>query len=236
MEIAICDDNKLFILELEQQLHALAMPLAISTFSNYDAFLLTVEEGRQYNVILMDIEWDERRNGMDIAEELYKLSPSTKIIFITGHGALFSQRIFLRKTNLSGFLTKPIDIKLLQANLQKVSDALVHDEQSALVLRQRGAPVSILHREIVYIESSGHTIEVHTVSETVTVYERLEQILAQLPLGFYQCHKSFVVNMAQIRRFESTDILLKNGERVPISRARYAQTKDAYFAYMGQSF
>lgn len=236
MQIAVCDDNKRFLEEIEAQLAALPMVANISTFSNFDTFLFSVDEGKQYDAILMDIEWNRERSGMEIAEELYKLCPESKIIFVTGHSDRFSQQIFLHKSNLSGFLTKPVDTELLRANLQKVADALPFGEQPALVLRQRGAPVSIPCREIFYIESSGHTIEVHTAGDTVTAYERLESVLNMLPAGFSQCHKSYIVNMAQIRRFESSDILLKNGEQIPVSRARYAQTKEAYFSYMGQSF
>ena len=58
----------------------------------------------------------------------------------------------------------------------------------------------------------------------------------QLPKGFFQCHKSFVVNMRQIRRFQSPDILLKGGQKIPVSRNRYAQVKNAYFQFMGELF
>jgi len=68
------------------------------------------------------------------------------------------------------------------------------------------------------------------------VYERLSNIAKALPAGFYQCHKSFIVNMSQIRRFITNDILLKNDSRVPVSRAKYSETKEAYFGYMGQKF
>jgi len=236
MQVAICDDNKLFLEGFEKQLQRIPFISTIFSFSDYNTFLFSIDEGRQYDAILLDIEWEQEHTGMDIAEELYKLCPQAKIIFVTGHGDRFSQRIFLHKANLSGFLTKPVDPELLHANLKKVADAIPYQEQPVLLLRQRGAPVSIPLREIFFIESQGHTIEVHTAGETVTAYERLDTILQTLPVGFCQCHKSYIVNMGQIRRFESTDILLKNGEAVPVSRARYAQMKETYFNYMGQSF
>jgi hypothetical protein len=40
--------------------------------------------------------------------------------------------------------------------------------------------------------------------------------------------------MSQIRRIQSGYILLKNGGLVPVSRARYAGMREAYFNYMGQ--
>lgn len=236
MQIAVCDDNEMFLQEIREQLQTLSLVGNIFLFSNLNAFLFSIEEGKRYDVILLDIDWNRDRVGMEVAEELYKLCPETKIIYVTGHNDRYIQHIFLYRANLNGYLTKPVDMELLQANLQKAAAELPYQEQPALVLRQRGAPVSIPWREIYFIESRGHTIEVHTGEETVIAYDRLGNILRSLPVGFYQCHKSYIVNLRQIRRFQASDILLKNGERVPVSRARYTGTKEAYFSFMGQSF
>ena len=235
MEVALCDDNKQILETIEKQLQMLDVADNIYTFSDLDAFLFSIDGGKRYDVVLMDIEWGEKAAGIDVAAELYKLCPETPIIYITGHVEL-SQHIFLNSSNLSGFLTKPVDIELLRAYLQKITDAIPYGKQPSLVIRQKGATVSIPLREIFFIESQGHTIQVHTIGETITTYERLENIMRSLPIGFYQCHKSYIVNMNQIRRFQSTDVLLKNGESVPVSRARYSETREAYFDYMGQRF
>jgi len=236
MEIAVCDDNHLFLEEIRKQLETLPMIENTCLFSDLNTFLFSVDGGKRYDAVLMDIDWDQDTSGMDVAEELYRLSPETKIIYVTGYSDRFSQHIFLYRANLSGYLTKPVDMELLRANLRKVADTLSFQGQPSIVLRQRGVPISIPLREIYFVESRGHTIEVHTAGETVIVYESLENILRSLPAVFFQCHKSYIVNMSQIRRFQSTDILLKNGETVPLSRARYAKTKESYFNYMGQSF
>ena len=235
MEIAICDDIKLILKDIEEQLKTLEMADNIYTFSDLDTFLFSIDGGKRYDAVLMDIEWGEKATGIDVAAELYRLCPETKVIYITGHIEL-SQHIFLNRSNLSGFLTKPINTELLRANLQKVADALPHEEQPSLVIRQKGVPVSIPYRNIYFIESQGQTIQVHTVDEIIIAYDRLENVMRSLPAGFYQCHKSYIVNMSKIRRFQPNDILLKNGERVPVSRAKYNQTKEAFVSFMGQTF
>lgn len=236
MEIAICDDNELFIAGLKEQLQTLQMAENIITFSNLDTFFCSVEGGKRYDVVFMDIEWGKDVAGMDAAAELYRLSPDTRVIYVTGRVDRYSQHIFLHRANMSGYLTKPVDGELLKANLQKVADDLPLGDQPVLVLRQKGAPVSIPLREIYFIESSAHTVSVHTEDDTVTAYERLETIMHTLPTGFFQCHKSYIVNMSRIRRFQASDILLKNGERIPVSRSKYNETKEAYFSYIGQKF
>jgi DNA-binding LytR/AlgR family response regulator len=61
-------------------------------------------------------------------------------------------------------------------------------------------------------------------------------IMQSLPAWFVQCHKSYIVNLRQIQRFGTNDILLKNGNAVPVSRAKYKQTKEAHFNFVGGTF
>ena len=236
MQIAICDDNHLFLERFRVQVGELGLARKIDCYSTLKQFIYSLDDGIQYDAVLMDIDWKQDETGMDAAEKLYQLSPQTKVIYITGYNDRFSQQIFLYKANLSGYLVKPIDTGLLQANLTKVKKTLEDQEEPLLTLSSHGKPLSLPCRDILYLESLGHTVNIYTQEETITVYQRLEKILPMLPGGFIQCHKSFVVNMRQIRRFQPPDILLKNGVLIPVSRKRYAETKEAYFRFMGQTF
>lgn len=236
MQIAVCDDNTGALAELERQLRLLDRVEGVACFSSLEAFLLSVEEGRRCDAVLLDIDWEGRDEGLDAAERLARLSPRTRIIFVTGYNDRFSQQIFLRGATPSGYLVKPVDQKLLEACLEKAASELVLEEEPALVVRSRGGVLSIPAREILYLEGSGHNVFIHTLRERLDIYGRLDAVQRDLPPGFCRCHKSFVVNMAHIRRFQQPDILLKTGAAVPVSRARYAQAREDYFRFMGQTF
>ncbi|MDR2615258.1 MAG: LytTR family DNA-binding domain-containing protein [Oscillospiraceae bacterium] len=236
MQLAVCDDNKYHLLEMKEKLSQLTMVENAYFFSELPLFLDSIEDGRSYDAVLMDIEWGHGKTGMDAAEELYKLSPETKIIYVTGHSDKYSQHIFLRDANLSGFIAKPVDIEILASNLNKIASAIPLGDEPSLVVRRGGALISIPFREIYFIESYKHTVTIHSVREAVVSYERLDRITQSLPAGFYQCHKSYIVNMRQIQRFQSDEILLKNGKSVPVSRSKYNETKDAYLRFIGQTF
>lgn len=236
MLIAVCDDNEGALAELERQLRQAAQVESVSCFTSLEAFLCCVEEGRRYDAVLLDIDWAGRDAGLDAAERLAELCPRTRIVFVTGYNDRFSQQIFLRGATPSGYLVKPVDQTLLEACLEKLAAELLLEEEPALVVRSRGGVLSIPAREILYLEGRGHNVLIHTVREDVAIYERLDGICDALPPGFCRCHKSFVVNMAHIRRFQQPDILLMSGAAVPVSRARYARAREDYFRFMGQTF
>jgi DNA-binding LytR/AlgR family response regulator len=236
MQIAVCDDNKLHLLDMKEKLSLLPIVENTYLFSDLTLFLSSIEDGHSYDAVLMDIDWGGGKTGMDAAEELYKRSLKTKIIFVTGYSDKYSQYIFLRDANLSGYIAKPVDIEILEANLNKVASAVALNEQPSLVVRKNGALISIPLHEIYSIESYKHTITIHSTRNDIVSYERLDKITGALPAGFYQCHKSYIVNMRQIQRFQSDEILLKNGKTVPVSRSKYNETKEAYLNFMGTTF
>ena len=236
MQIAVCDDNVTFLREIEGQLTSLPMAENVFLFPDVEPFLHSVRKGKKYDAVLMDINFQQEMTGMDAARELFSLCPSTKVIYVTGDIG-YSQQVFLHRANLSGFVTKPVDTQLLQANLQKVSESLQLGEEPTLMLRQGNTAVSIPLREIYHIESKGHTVNVLTGNgETVIAYDRIANIISSLPAEFTQCHKSYIVNMRYIRRFEPNTVIMKNDMSIPVSRSKYNKTKEAYFRFIGRTF
>lgn len=233
MQLAICDDDRVFLERFRAQVESLGLTRRIDCFSALDAFLGALEDRAQYDAVLMDIDWQQEAAGIDAAETLHRLCPRTRVIYVTGYNDRFSQRIFLQRSNLSGYLVKPVDSALLRANLEKAAAAA---EEPTLTVSVGGRPVAIPCRELVYLESLGHTVGIHTHKEVITVYERLDRLALRLPEGFLRCHKSFLVNMRRIRRFQAQEVLLDTGAAIPLSRSRSAGARAEYFRYMGMTF
>ena len=233
MKIALCDDNHLFLNEMQEQLQSISVVDSVQSFEELEDFLDTVRGGTAYDAVLMDIDWNRNKSGIQAAEELYRIAPDTKVIYVTGYTECFVQQVFLHKANLSGFLSKPVEQTLLQQNLDKVKQNMTEQEER-LVIRSNGALFHIPVQDIHYIESQGHTVLIHTEKETITAYEKLNNLFEQLPESFCQCHKSYIVNMHHVRRFQGGKVLLKSDHVIPISRSRNAEAKERYFSFIGQ--
>ena len=235
MRVAICDDESIALEMLHEQLKEIREITQIRTYLASADFLLSVENGERFDLVFMDIDWKEEKTGIDFAADLLKLSPLTQIIYVTGYNDRFSQQIFLKNANLCGFLVKPVNMDTLLQLLEKAKEKMVLQEEEKLVVKGSGIIHAIPYQEISYFESAGRKLVIFTLDGKIEIYEKLDDLRKRLPEGFLQCHKSFLVNMNHIRRIDKKHILLKSGAEIPISRAKYAETRERYFRYMGET-
>ncbi len=235
MRIAVCDDEITILEILQKQLEELPQVSQTLVFSVAERLFRALERGCQFDVVFMDIDWKKEKNGIDFAEELLRISPNTQVIYVTGYNDRFSQQIFLKKANLCGFLVKPVQAEMLEALLEKAKKNIEKQETEKLLISQNGVVYAFPFRDITYFESAAHRLAVHTADGCLFFYGKLEMVKQQLPPCFFQCHKSFLVNMDYIRRIDKRSIFLKTGEEIPISKVKYAETRTAYFRYMGDT-
>lgn len=83
----------------------------------------------------------------------------------------------------------------------------------------------IYQDEIAYMESQGHKVNFHLSlgmsMRILTAHTTIDAMQMQLnPYRFVRPHKSFLVNCSYIDRIEPGNILMQNGDRIPISQSR----------------
>lgn len=235
MRIAICDNEKGALESLRSLVETSSYVNHVHSFLSLEELREAIEFGAHFDLVLLDIEWNLPSNGIDFAAELYPISPSTQIIYVTGYNDRFSQQIFLKPANICGYLVKPVERELLFQLLAKAWKTAEEWEEQKLLVQQKGVLHAIPLRKIYYLESRGHQVTVHTAEDRILCYDRLESMKDRLPEHFLQCHKSYLVNLDNVRRVERNRMVLKNEEEVPISKARYAQARTAYFRYAGEN-
>ena len=231
MKVAVCDNNAAFLAGMADLPRRHAAIAQVALYDSAENFLTSVAEGEPFDLVLMDLDWGAEHTGLDYAEQLYRLAPHLPVIYMTGYNDRFASHVLLHKTNLAGYLTKPLDNDLLDRYLQKIS--AFRATGHTLTFQQQGFPMTVIVPRIVYLESSNHTVIIHTDTVNYKVYEQLNAIAARLPDGFVQCHKSYLVNMHWIQRMEPGHLVLTNGCTVPISRSCAARTRETVFAFLG---
>ena len=200
-------------------------------YQNLEDLSAALKSGITYDLILMDIEWDQStENGIQFAAQYNLLSPQTQFIFVTAYNDKYSQKIFWETINLCGYLVKPVQKENLEKLLDKVRDKIFSSE--ALMVQHGGTTEKIPSSQIRYLESKAHQIVIHTLSGEVTIYEKLDVYEKKLHKDFVRIHKSFLVNMRYIRRIEMKEVTMQDGTVLPVSKARYSASRDKYFRFM----
>ena len=84
--------------------------------------------------------------------------------------------------------------------------------------------------DILYGQYLDHVMTVYTCSGAYRTRQSFQDFTAQLPHTgrFHVCGRGLVVNLSHVARVLDSELLLKNGERLPFSRSRRREVREAY--------
>lgn len=207
----------------EHKIHA-----SIKQFSNEKDFLGTLSAER-YELVFLDIFMQDS-DGTLTAKKLKKLNPRCQIIFSTTS----------REHAVKAFRLHALDYLLKPYTYAQLEDAMGRFEQAAgkfahyIELKEGRFMTRILITDILYVDYHNHYIQVHTPQRIVRSYMPFGEFSPMLsPYGqFLWCYRNCMVNMDYVDTWESHDFILKNGERVPISKSQKKEIIQTYANYI----
>ena len=232
MVVSICDDNSVLIEELKDTLNRDKRISQILTYNNPEQLVTDIKmEKNRMDTVFLDIEYGTDKIGLSYAKEIYKINKEINIIYMTGYHDKYDQEIFLNDANLVGYMTKPIDSKILNRYIDKIYEK--NNNYKTLAITTKGKEHIINIDNIVYLESDNHRTLIHLEDEVLYIYEKLGSVEKRLPDSFIRCHKSFLVNMEKIRYIENESVNISESLSIPVSRSRKDEVTSAYFNYIG---
>lgn len=185
------------------------------------------------DLLLLDIKMSDG-TGFDLLEKLENID--FRIIFITAFDQYaikafkFSALDYLLKPVESGDLKAAVDKadKLSQKEINTQLNTLVNnlqtDEQAKkkIILKTFDNIHMVKVKDIVYLESDGRYTTVWLATGgSVIVSETLKHYHEMLgDMGFYRLHKSYLINLEYIQRFEKAEggyVILEGGAKVPVA-------------------
>ena len=225
--LAICDDEPAELEHIFSYVKQYNQSWTISQFSSAKD-LLRAAEDTFFDLILLDIEMTAP-TGFEAAKQLVATqNPRPLIIFITksnaytikGYGVAFR------------YLVKPIAWDDFALALDAALDELSANRFS---FSYNNDLVSIPLQSIYYIESFAHVAVIHTANDEFHIRATLSEVKQNLPLSrFTAPHKSYLVNMSHINTVLSDDIILTNGDRIPISRRKRQEFNADFWRFLGR--
>ena len=230
MRILICDDDKLFSEQLELlvveyfQKHKLEIP-DICIFDNGEA--LIADSGAK-DIVFLDVEMPGR-SGIYVGNYLAENNPNTIIFIITSFTEYLDDAM---RFHVFRYLNKPLDKNRLYRNLK---DALCEYTtcSAKFLVETKEQVVTLLANEIISVETQNRVLTVHsTQGDYISIHSMLYWQGILVDACFFQCHRSYIINLSHVLQFGKELIQLTNNQHAYLTRRKYSSFKKAYMLYL----
>ena len=233
MKIAICDDEIQFIDSIcplfIQWAKRHGIPLTLHRFTDGDA-LVMAHRKECMDFIILDIIMP-LLSGMDTAKELRDMGQTLPIIFLTSSREFAVDSYEVKAFN---YLMKPVDAGKLFAVLDDFLKTL--DLPKNTFTAQTGSGfLQIMISDVDYLEAQNKQVLFYmSDGRTIAAHERFSKCAEVFSPknGFCRCHRSYIVNLSNVKQFSKTEIITLHHAVIPISRNSYAAFKETYFRHM----
>lgn len=123
----------------------------------------------------------------------------------------------------------------VEARVENYLKEFQENEKWFLVLPCRKNEIVLEEGEISFIERDKRLTRIHTEQGNVITTMKISEVYEYLDhTKFVLCHNSFIVNLEKVRIFNRSEITLRSGEVIPISRSHWKSTKEIFDSWAGR--
>lgn len=234
LKIAICDDSKDDLKTtykiVEKYFSATDIEFNIDVFQEP---LELIQKSKEFNLIFLDIELGNE-NGLKIAKEINQINKNYKLILISNYCEYLQDGY---RVKADRYFVKPINQSEFNMDMDDVLKDYIN--ANAYIFDTKVCKSKIYIKDILYIERLSRKTYLYTKKETYVVNYTLlywKELLNDYK--FVQCHKSFYVNMYNIKDYDHNNIYIwENGNEyiVPISRFYKDEFIKKYTYYISEN-
>lgn len=227
--LAICDDNQAdaayLQMLIEKWAKASGVILQAEIFPSAEAFLFRYEEEKSFDLLILDIEMG-RMSGVELAKKIRRVNRRIQIIFVTGYMEYIAEGYDVEALH---YLLKPVTEEKFFDVLDRAKERAESGEKE-LCLSLPGEVVRIPLSEIRFLEVQRNYVTIYG-EEAYTVKKPLNELEAELDERFCRTGRSHIVNLHFVRRITRTQVILKDGRDLPLSRNFYEKINRAMIQY-----
>ena len=220
LRIGICDDlaDARLVLRsaLERVLETRKVQGQFFEFSSGETLLRWYDRhAGELDVIFLDMEL-HALDGMETARRLRAADAGLQLVFVTG----YADHVFDGySVGALGYLMKPPKQEQLAAVLDRAQAALVRDLDRAYVCRSGDIHYRVPIASILYFASDRRQVRCVTEGRTYTFYGKLDAVAQEVGAAFVRIHQRYLVRAGAVDRMEGGEVVLRTGERLPVSRS-----------------
>lgn len=215
MNILIIDDNTEFIEILKRDLfYHFCHYYEKVNFTTSKKALTNIDKHNDINIAFIDIDLPNK-DGISFAKEFREKHPKTILVFISSYIHLVHDTLVVHPFY---FIRKSAYDQDINTFFKLISD--ISDNKKTIDIICNGDHNRIFVDDIIYIESQGHKLFIHTIQNLLYDNRTLKEILAILPNeDFIRIHKSFIININFLTKITTNSIILNNKIDLKLGRS-----------------
>lgn len=230
IRIAICDDDPLFMDMVKSKTNdyflTTGQEFELSCYSSGKPLLFSDKE---YHLYLLDIVLPEF-SGLELADLIRTRNPGCTIIFISSmHNAVYDSiryapLRYIRKENLDTELVEALEAFFKR--YRKASDSLI------VSFRGKDNEILLPISKILYINSVGHYLEVHSLNEIYKVRGKISDYEGLLSDSWI-CRASHgqLLNLRFISYLSGNLVVMSDGLQVSLTRTYRSSFISSYMKH-----
>lgn len=233
LNCAVVDDSKLQRLSIVKLINEHPSLKLVAQYNSADE----AKDGllsQQIDLVFLDIEMP-RVSGFDLLDNM---TQKPQIIFVTGK-TKYAFKAF--DYDAIDYLRKPISKDRF---FNAVHKAIVNyklrneegfDDEDFIFVKSNLKKRKVFLSELNYIEALGDYVKLVTQFDSLVVLSTMKAFEQLLPQDrFLRIHKSYIVNLDKVQRYNSKQIELEN-QSLPLSRNRKTNLVEALAAAAGNN-
>ena len=204
MNIAICDDEENIRIYIRKLIQKQETFCKITEFSSGKELLEFQDEtnAEEIDILFLDISMGDE-DGMTVAKQLRSQMESN-------FEQVFAQTIREYQYLMAKKKEKPKEVLVRNGNRTR----------------------SVSADDIYYIESSNRKVTLFLRHEKIEYYDKISSLESELKPDFFRIHKGYLVNIKYVERYDRTEVKMRNGDSLLISKYKYQDFVKRYREYI----
>ncbi|MCF0109869.1 MAG: response regulator transcription factor [Erysipelotrichaceae bacterium] len=237
LEIVLCDDDQYIIDHYKDLLDRVSakldVPICVRTYNSGEQLLFDIEDHKDVDIIYLDVLMG-KMNGIETGSKLRKMGCNAQIIFLTTS----KEYVF------DAFDVKPLQYlikdEISEERFEQVFKMAVAEceqkEKECYVITKGKETIKVAYADIYHFEVQGRVVTCHTEAEDISFYSKFDDVVKELETkGFIRCHRAYLVNARYIKRIQTSELILKNGDIIPIATGKTNAIKQQFAKYLSAS-
>jgi DNA-binding LytR/AlgR family response regulator len=204
LNIAICDDEENIRIYICKLIQKQETFCKITEFSSGKELLEFQDEtnAEEIDILFLDISMGDE-DGMTVAKQLRSQMESN-------FEQVFAQTIREYQYLMAKKKEKPKEVLVRNGNRTR----------------------SVSADDIYYIESSNRKVTLYLRHEKIEYYDKISSLESELKPDFFRIHKGYLVNIKYVERYDRTEVKMRNGDSLLISKYKYQDFVKRYLEYI----